>query len=146
MSFHLHSTAASPQKRNLSGNKFVNPGIRSRTSSMQEARSSRNATVAGPTKLTYSQRKVVEKEEEDYERMFQLFDSKAEIEYLNSWEDDKFAASVYGDAKITASSKQKSSNSSDASIINPHTSGYNFDQLLKNEPNYMGFHESWRKY
>ncbi|KAG7347703.1 hypothetical protein IV203_016408 [Nitzschia inconspicua] len=143
MSFHLHSTTASPQKRNLSGNKFVNPGVRSRTSPIQEAR---NATIAGPTKLTYSQRKVVEKEEEDYQRMFQLFDSKAEIEYLNSWEDDKFAASVYRDAKITSSSKQKSSNSSDSSIINPHTSGYNFDQLLKNEPNHIGFHESWRKY
>jgi hypothetical protein len=95
-----------------------------------------------PHKMTYSQRKTVEKEDEEYAKMFQLFDSKAEIEYLHSYEDDKLAASVYGDAKSSSTrggrkGKSGKSNASQ-SDVKPHTSGYDFDELLKND-------SSWRQ-
>jgi hypothetical protein len=137
MSFAPHTTA-SPQKRNFSGNKFVNPDANSRSSAFGASNATSSAT-GGPSKPTYSQRKAVEKEDEDYDRMFQLFENKAEIEYLNSWDDDKLAASVYGDAK---SASKKSNN---GAAPKPHTSGYDFGELLKNEP-ISGLGESWRKY
>mmetsp|Transcript_10179 Transcript_10179/g.17994 ORF Transcript_10179/g.17994 Transcript_10179/m.17994 type:complete len:120 (+) Transcript_10179:248-607(+) len=107
----------SPQKR-FGANKFV-------------ANNSTATSSSGPTsakKLTYSQRKALEKEEEEYAKMFQLFDNKAEIKYLDSYEEDKLAASVYGDAKIGKSSQQPPSTPQ-----KPQTSGYDFDSLLKNE-------------
>jgi hypothetical protein len=87
--------------------------------------------------MTFSQRKAMEKEDEDYEKMFQLFESKAEIKYLDSYEEDKLAASVYGDAKLIKSKP--------APAPKPRTSGYDFDELLKDEK-VMGMNDSWRKY
>lgn len=133
MTFTPNSVTESPQKRNFGASKFVSPGSHSRV-----VRGVSSAATAGPIKLTYSQRKAAEKEEEEYDRMFQLFKNKAEIEYLNTRADDKLAASVYGDAK-------KSSVRTRGPVTKPQTSGYDFDELLKNEPD-MGLHQSWRKY
>lgn len=149
MPFAPMTTTDSPQKRNLSGNKFVNAGVHSRTSPMNQNTPGDASSSAGPSKLPYSQRKSQEKEDEDYDRMFQLFDTKAEVEYLNSWEDDKFAASVYGDSKAVRSSSSKQASaaaSASASASKPQTSGYDFGELLKDEPNTMGLNGSWRKY
>lgn len=137
------TTTDSPQKRNFSGNKFVNAGVHSRTSPMNNNASGAASSSPSPSKLPYSQRKSQEKEDEDYDRMFQLFDTKAEVEYLNSLEDDKFAASVYGDAKAASSS---SSSKQASAASKPHTSGYDFGELLRNESNTSGLNESWRKY
>ena len=118
------ASPTSPQK-NMARNKYTSG-------------STTSSDIGGgsaPHKLTYSQRKAVEKEDEDYDRMFQLFDSKAEIQYLHSYEDDKLAASVYADAGSKSSKKGKGKSSSKSK---PHTSGYDFDQLLKNE-------NSWRQ-
>lgn len=90
-------------------------------------------------KMTFSERKALEKEEEHYERMFNLFDSKAEIQYLDSYEDDKLAASVYSDAKSsTSSNKKKGKKLTLGGQLKPGMSGYNFEELLKNE-------NSWRQ-
>ena len=128
------SFVPSPQKR-YSTNKFVGAG------------GGASATAGGPpssSKLPYSQRKSMEKEDEEYNKMFQLFDSKAEIKYLDSHDDDKLAASVYGDAKINRSTKKKASSSTGPSS-KPNTSGYDFGEMLKNEK-VMGLNESWRTY
>jgi hypothetical protein len=130
-------TTDSPRKRNFS-NKFLNSGSPSGNTQLLGGGGSSSAANAGPTKLTYSQRKSMEKEEEDFNRMFQLFENKAEVEYLNSTEDDKLAASVYQDAK-------RSATNSGATAAKPHTSGYDFGELLKNEPD-IGLHQSWSKY
>ena len=113
--------SASPQKRNYSGSKFVPNG----NSSSQ------------PSKPTWSQRKAMEKEEQEYSKMFQLFENKAEIQYLNSHDDDQLAACVYGDAKIP---KKET-----AASAKPQTSGYDFGEMLKNET-VSSLHQSWRKY
>jgi hypothetical protein len=123
------SFVPSPQKR-YNANKFVVPG--GNTSAGAES---------GPSKFTYSQRKSVEKEEEEYAKMFQLFDTKAEIKYLDSHEEDKLAACVYGDAKINTKKKGKTSKGQPK----PNTSGYDFGEMLKNEK-VMDLNESWRKY
>lgn len=114
------STTTSPQKSMSTGKYTARPGT----------------GASAPHKLTYSQRKAVEKEDEEYNRMFQLFDSKADIQYLDSYEEDKLAATVYGDAKIGKSKNNK--NKSKAKEVKPHTSGYDFDAILKND-------DSWRK-
>ncbi|KAL3925487.1 MAG: hypothetical protein SGILL_000379 [Bacillariaceae sp.] len=124
---------SSPQKtRNYSGNKFVHNS--STSSSHTECNNSDQ-----PRKLTWSQRKALENEEQQFSKMFQLFDNKAEIQYLNSKDDDNLAACVYGDAKIPAK------NTNSAPQAKPKTSGYNFDEMLKDEKD-MGLGESWRKY
>jgi hypothetical protein len=69
-----------------------------------------------------------------------LFDTKAEIKYLDSHEEDKLAASVYGDAKIKTKKNARQSVPS-----KPNTSGYDFGEMLKNE-RVMGLNESWRTY
>jgi hypothetical protein len=55
----------------------------------------------------------------DHVPRFQLFEDKAEIQYLD---DDATAAAAYGDRSFI---KQK------PKISKPHTSGYDFDALLK---------------
>jgi hypothetical protein len=109
----------SPQKR-AGSNRFLSHAPSSSISSS-------SCTNSGPSKLTYSQRKAVEKEEEEYEKMFHLFGDKPEIQYLNSREDDRLAASVYSDAKT-------SGRRAGAGVqAKPKTSGYDFGELLKNE-------------
>jgi len=62
---------------------------------------------------------------EECGRMFNLFDSKAEVEILNSKADDNLAASMYGGIK---KSKKKKSKKPKKGV-----SGYNFDRMLKDE-------------
>lgn len=108
-------------------------------------------------RVTYTQHKALEKEEDEFSKMFELFDSKASIEYLHSEEDDKLATSVYGDAKISRG--KKSSKTAAASIgskdqdnseqFNESISGYDFDSLIKddNSSSYsLNFTDSFRKY
>jgi hypothetical protein len=135
MSFTTHTTD-SPQK--IRGNKFGNSGSRGGNIPSRGGVGPSSSANVGPTKQTYSQRKTMEKEEEDYARMFQLFEHKAEVEYLNSKEDDKLAESVYGDIK-------RSATNSGATVTKLHTSGYDFGELLKNEPD-LGLHQSWSKF
>jgi hypothetical protein len=117
----MNSTNTSPQKRNCNDSKFV-----------------QNSNSNQTSKPTWSQRKAMEKEEEEYTRMFQLFENRSEIQYLNSHDDDRLAASVYGDAKI---GKKKTN----AAPSKPQTSGYDFGELLKNET-VETLQQSWRKY
>lgn len=136
MPFTPAASYLSPQKtRNYSGNKFVHNNS---SHSNGNASSSNNQ----PAKLTWSQRKALEKEEEDFSKMFQLFDSKAEIQYLNSDDDDQLAACVYGDTKIGKKDDEPSS----AAPPKPQTSGYDFGEMLKDEKVSTGLGESWRKY
>ena len=74
-------------------------------------------------------------------RMFDLFDSKAEVEILNSVEDDNLAAAMYGGVK---KSKKKKSKKTKKGV-----SGYNFDRIIKDESSSSSnsdFHESFAKY
>lgn len=90
----------------------------------------------GPTKLTYGQRRALEKEEEEFAKHFRLFDDKPEIQYLHSREDDRLAASMFRDAKVSPSHVDRRGGTSDSSTGSekPRTvSGYDFDTLLKNE-------------
>ena len=57
------------------------------------------------------------------DRMFELFESNAEVEILFSEADDRLAASVYCGAKVLKKKKTKKQKNG--------TSGYNFDSLLK---------------
>jgi len=83
------------------------------------------------------------KSSEQDEKMFSLFESKAEVEILNSTEDDMLAASMYGGVK--KSKRKKQSKKQERRI-----SGYNFDALLKDESSSFSttsdFHESFGKY
>jgi hypothetical protein len=137
MSFTKH-TSDSPVKRNFISNKFVNSDRHLGNISARNGSCPTSAVNAGLSKMTYSQRKTNEKEEDDYSRMFQLFENKAEVEYLNSCEDDKLAAIVYADAK-------RSTTTSGGNTTKAHTSGYDFGVLLKDEPD-IALHQSWRKY
>lgn len=60
----------------------------------------------------------------EYERMFDLFETKADIQVLDSAEDDMLAASIYGGVKT---SKPKNSSKK----MKKRTSGYDFDSLIK---------------
>jgi len=79
-----------------------------------------------PHKMTFSQGQTAKKEGEEYEKMFNLFDSKAEIQYLHSYEEDRLAASVYADAPALSKKQKKKQKKQ-----KPGVSGYNFDELLK---------------
>lgn len=77
------------------------------------------------------------------ERMFGLFETKAEVEVLNSTEDDNLAASMYGGVKKSKRKKQPKKQER-------RISGYNFDELLKDGSSSfstsIGFHDSFGKY
>ena len=60
------------------------------------------------------------------DRMFELFENKAEVEILNSAEDDMLAASMYGGVK--KSKRKKGSKKNKKGV-----SGYNFDALIRDE-------------
>ena len=79
-------------------------------------------------KMPASELKVVEKEEEKYSRMFH--EQKANIEYLHSAEDDKLAASVYGNRNIKSISSGNKSAKQQAVLRDNTTSGYNFDKWI----------------
>lgn len=61
----------------------------------------------------------------DTARMFELFENKAEVQILNSVEDDRLAAAMYGGVK---KNKRKKSKKQKKGI-----SGYDFDSLIKDE-------------
>ena len=64
--------------------------------------------------------------------MFEFYNQKAEVEILDSHEDDQLAASVYGGAPTTAT-KKTSNKMRGRPKMERQVSGYNFDELLKSE-------------
>jgi acid phosphatase class B len=87
--------------------------------------------------LTYTQRKALEKEQEEYEKMFELFDSKAEINYLHSEDDDMLAACAYGNGRRVLK-PAKSFRKSLTDNLNESISGYDFDSLIKDDSSSCG--------
>eukprot|EP00535_Pseudo-nitzschia_heimii_P004089 CAMPEP_0197182972 /NCGR_PEP_ID=MMETSP1423-20130617/7178_1 /TAXON_ID=476441 /ORGANISM="Pseudo-nitzschia heimii, Strain UNC1101" /LENGTH=120 /DNA_ID=CAMNT_0042633487 /DNA_START=20 /DNA_END=382 /DNA_ORIENTATION=+ len=69
--------------------------------------------------------------QEGQHKMFDLFDTKAEVEILNSAEDDMLAASMYGGVK---KSKRKKSTKKNKKGV----SGYNFDAIIGDESSSSG--------
>eukprot|EP00531_Pseudo-nitzschia_arenysensis_P003142 CAMPEP_0116134688 /NCGR_PEP_ID=MMETSP0329-20121206/10784_1 /TAXON_ID=697910 /ORGANISM="Pseudo-nitzschia arenysensis, Strain B593" /LENGTH=116 /DNA_ID=CAMNT_0003629425 /DNA_START=56 /DNA_END=406 /DNA_ORIENTATION=- len=61
----------------------------------------------------------------DTARMFELFENKAEVQILNSTEDDRLAAAMYGGVKKNKRKKSKKQKKG--------VSGYDFDSLIKDE-------------
>ena len=79
----------------------------------------------------------------DNVRMFDLFETKAEVEILNSVADDRLAASMYGGLKKTRKKSSKKSKQRKG------VSGYNFDRVIKDESSSSSnsdFHDSFGKY
>jgi len=65
------------------------------------------------------------------ERMFEhLYDGKAEVQILDSHEDDKLAASIYG-ATQRSPTKRKRDSLTTSSSTKEGVSGYDFDSLIK---------------
>jgi len=76
-------------------------------------------------------------------RMFDLFETKAKVEILNSAAEDRLAASMYGGLKKTKR-KNSSKNKQRKGV-----SGYNFDRVIKDESSSSSnsdFHDSFGKY
>jgi len=80
--------------------------------------------------MTASELKAVEKEEEEYSKMFRSYEQKVNIEYLHSAEDDKLAANAYGNRNITSISSGNKSAKQQAVLRDNTTSGYNFDEWV----------------